>query len=261
MPAKSIHINDLDVSFRIDGDGPLVTLIHGVGSAKESWDPVVDALKHRFQFLRYDLRGHGETSKPPGPYSIELFADDFSALLAALAIKRTHLVGFSLGGLIAQCVALRSPAMVDKLVILSAVANKSPEEMEKLRQRADALEKNDNRPNMEAALDRWFTPEFRERNPALVADRVALSAHNDPKAFAAAYRAFVEGDFAEELASIRHPTLVMTGEHDPGSNVRMARFMHESIADSELYIIPRLRHSVLVEGPDIVADRIGRFLG
>ena len=112
-----------------------------------------------------------------------------------------------------------------------------------------------------ASLDRWFTDEFRAANPKLLEAYAARNQANDPACYAAAYRVLTETDLAERLAAITAETLVMTGEHDPGSNPRMARLMHQRIKGSTLRILPVLRHSILVEAPEIVARVLGDFLG
>ena len=255
FPANGININVTD-----QGSGENLLLIHGVGSNLESWDDVVSELRGDYRIVRFDLRGHGRSDKPPGPYAIDQFAADAKAVLDHLQIQQAHVVGFSLGGLIAQAFALNYPGTTLKLGILSAVANKSAQQMQRLKQRADDLERYGSTATIDEALERWFTPEFREANPDLIAKRIATSSENDPKAYAAAYRAFVETDLGAQLHKIHAPTLVMTGEHDPGSSATMARFMHEQITDSKLVIIPRLRHNILVEGPAFVAATLLSFL-
>ena len=99
-----------------------------------------------------------------------------------------------------------------------------------MRERADTLEREGAAGTIEAAIERWFTPEFRERNPDVVDARVRRAMGNDPKGYAAAYRVFATADMDEELAGIRAPTLVTTGEHDIGSTPRMARLIHERVA-------------------------------
>ena len=111
-----------------------------------------------------------------------------------------------------------------------------------------------------AAEDRWFTEGFRKRNPELVAKRLEELKANDHRSYAAAYTVFAEGDLGSRLHEIRHPTLVLTGEHDVGSNTRMARFMHESIRGSRLHILPGLKHSVLLEAPTEIAGLLLDFL-
>ena len=108
-------------------------------------------------------------------------------------------------------------------------------------------------------MSRWFTDEFRAANPNVIVQYEARNKENDPACYAAAYAVLATSDVAPELARIKLPTLVITGEHDLGSNPRMARFIHAGIADSELRILPRLRHSILVEAPRTVAGPLEPF--
>ena len=105
----------------------------------------------------------------------------------------------------------------------------------------------------QAAEERWFTPGFRATHPERVARRLEELKANHAPSYAAAYTVFALSDLGDRLEGIRHPTLVATGEHDVGSNTRMARTMHERIAGSRLVILPGLRHSVLVEAPRLIA--------
>jgi len=255
-----IEINGVRTEVVVEGQGPPLTLVHGVASSLESWDKIASSLSRRYRVIRYDLRGHGRTATPAGPYAIEDFAADLRALLVALDVAKTHVVGFSLGGLIAQSFALAHAARLDKLVIVSAVANKSAQALARLKQRADAIDRNGVSSVMGPAVERWFTPEFREAHPELIKQRIQRYLETDPRGFAAAYRTFMEGDLGEQLHLIKAPTLVMTGEHDPGSSAAMAKFMHEQIGGSHLHIIPRLRHNVLLEAPDVIAEKIEAFL-
>jgi pimeloyl-ACP methyl ester carboxylesterase len=122
------------------------------------------------------------------------------------------------------------------------------------------LEKGDLDTNIELALERWFSPEFRQDHPERVQKRIAELRATSPEGYFKAYRVFVLSDLAEHLSQIQCETLVMTGEHDPGSNVRMARLMHETIPGSKLEILPDLRHSVLVESPQLIAEKLDSFL-
>lgn len=249
------------IHYRVDGDGPRhVTLIHGVGSNLASWDHVVERLRDRFTVLRYDTRGHGESGKPPGPYSLDDYVADLRALLDHCGAPSTTLVGFSFGGMIAQAFAIAEPKRVEKLAILSAVAGRTPEQRAQVIKRADELERGGATRTVGAALDRWFTPEFREAHPEIVEQHAARVVQNDPVGYAAAYRVFAEGDLIDELHRIQQPTVIVTGENDPGSTAEMARMMHERIPNSELHILPRLRHSILVEGHEAVSDVLLRFI-
>jgi 3-oxoadipate enol-lactonase len=256
----SIERSGILISFETAGSGESATLIHGVGSNLESWDNVLPQLAARFRVLRYDLRGHGQSGKPPGPYALDDFVQDLRALLDACGIDVTRLVGFSFGGLIAQAFTLRYPDRVRRLALLATVAGRTPRERRAILARAEALAAGGATGTVEAALERWYTPEFRAAHPEIIEQTRERVLRNDPAGYAAAYRVFAEGDLLEHLDHIRCPTLIATGEHDAGSTPNMARRMHEQIAGSQLVILPRYRHGLLVEAADDVAELLCHFL-
>jgi pimeloyl-ACP methyl ester carboxylesterase len=249
------------IHHRVDGAGPPLTLVHGVGARLESWDEVTERLKSRFRVIRLDLRGHGRSGPIDGGCCLDDFAADVRSVWSRLGVASTHLAGFSLGGLVAQSLALSDPDRIDDLVILSAVAGRTDDERAKVLDRLKLVQTEGIAAIVGAAEERWFTPEFRAAHPERVAARLAELQANDPKSYAAAYAVFATGDLGSRVHLIRHRTLVATGENDVGSNVRMARMMHERIPRSTLRILPRLRHSLLVEAPGQVADLILEFLG
>ncbi len=248
------------MTFEVEGRGRHVTLVHGVGSNLQAWDGVVAALRDEFTFLRYDLRGHGKSGKPPGPYALDDYITDLAALLDAQSVDRTTLVGFSFGGMIAPAFTARHPERVRALGIVSAVAGRSPEQRAAVVKRADELARGGPTTTVGAAIERWFTPEFRAWNPDIIERQIQRVLGNDPVGYAAAYRVFAESDVLDELHAIRCPTLVMTGEHDSGSTPAMARAIHERIANSRLVILPRYRHSLLIEATAEVVSELRVFL-
>ena len=248
------------LNFSVEGTGPNVVLIHGVGADLSSWDGFVAAYGPGARLIRMDLRGHGRSSLIREPYSVEKFSEDIIALMDQLGIARAHLVGFSLGGMIAQCLALDWPDRVDRLAILSAVAGRTDEERAKVVGRLDAIRAGGIQAVTGAARDRWFTDAFATAHPERIAARIKELVANDLESYLEAYRVFGQSEFGPRLHGITHRTLVLTGEHDVGSNTRMARYMHQQIADSDLVILPELKHSILVEAPAIVAAEVRRFL-
>ena len=236
-----------------------MVLVHGLGGNLHSWDEIAASLEQRFSILRYDLRGHGDSHNPHGPWTLEDFVDDLEDVLAHHCDEPIYLAGFSLGGLVSQGFTLRHPERVGKLVILSAVAGRTEAERQKVLERVANLERGDLDTNIELALERWFSPGFRKNHPERVRRRLDALKANDPEGYLNAYRVFGLGDLADKLHKISCPTLVMTGEFDPGSNVRMAKLMHEKIPGSRLEILPGLRHSILVEAPGLVARKLDEF--
>ncbi len=249
------------LNYRLAGNGPRpLVCIHGVGSYLEAWDGVVERLSDDFRILTFDLRGHGHSSRVKGRYEIDDFVDDVLALADHASFEDFDLAGFSLGGLIAQRLALAYPQRLRRLVLLSTVAGRLPEERERVLARLAALQAGDRGSHYDASLSRWLTEDFQARNPELIAQLRQRNAENDPDCYASAYRVLAETDFGGLIDQIRKPTLIATGEHDQGSNPRMALYMHERIAGSRLHILPDLRHSLLNEAPAQVAALMREFL-
>lgn len=249
----------VEINYVTEGSGPPVTLVHGVGASLESWDAIAAILSRQYWVIRLDLRGHGKSSRIE-TCRLDDFLDDVSLVLETLGIDRTHLVGFSLGGMIAQAYVLAHPARVDRLALISAVAGRTEQERANLQARARKVREEGIASVVAAAEDRWFTEAFRKKNPEVVSRRLEELKANDHRSYSAAYAVFAEGDLGPRLHEIRHPTLVVTGEHDVGSNARMARFMHDAIPGSTLHILPNLKHSVLLEAPIEIAGLLLDFL-
>jgi pimeloyl-ACP methyl ester carboxylesterase len=245
--------------YTVEGSGSPVLLIHGVGARLDNWDGVAAVLARNFKIVRYDLRGHGQSSKVPGPYTLDMFADDAAALLNHLGIAPAHVAGHSLGGMIAITLARKHPQRVDRLAVLSAAAGRTEDERRRVMERIALIASGIPGDHFRNSLSRWFTDEFRAANPQLMKQYAARNRENDPACYAAAYAVLATGEVAPDLKHVKAPTLVVTGEHDLGSNPRMSRFIHEGIAGSELRILPRLRHSILIEAPRTVAGLLEPF--
>jgi pimeloyl-ACP methyl ester carboxylesterase len=248
------------IAWHAEGSGDPVVLIHGVGGDASNWDGIVPVLVRRFRVLRMDLRGHGGSGPIAAPCSIADFAKDVTDAMDAAGIAAAHVVGFSLGGLIAQQIALESPQRVKKLVILSAVAGRTEAERARVVGRLDVLKAEGIAGVAAGSEERWFTEAFRKAHPERVAERMKQLLANDPVSYLHAYTVFGTGDLAARLHEIKAQTLIATGEHDSGSSPRMAKLMHERIRGSKLEILPGLRHSVLIEAPERVAALLESFL-
>jgi pimeloyl-ACP methyl ester carboxylesterase len=235
-------------------------LVHGVGSNLGGWNAVCRLLGDSFDILRLDLRGHGQSAPIEGDFSIDDFARDVLSMMDQEGVEQAHLIGFSLGGLIAQRLASEWPDRFNRVVILSAVAGRTPEERAKVVARLDMIRTGGMEAITGAATDRWFTEGFAAQHPEIIARRIAeLKAVHLPS-YLEAYRIFGLTELEDRLHLIPHETLVMTGECDIGSNVRMAETMHRLIPNAQLRILPGLKHSVLVEAPDLIAQHARDFL-
>lgn len=246
------------IAFRDEGSGEPVVLVHGVGADSSSWDGVAARLG-RFRVIRPDLRGHGGSGAIRGPIRAEDLARDVTDVMDALGVGRACVAGFSLGGTVAQALALDSPGRVAKLAILSAVAGRTAEEQGRAKDRVEFLRRNGLAAIAESNRERWFTDAFRRDQAALVEARVRQLLACDAESYLQAFIVFCTTDFADRLGAIRVPTLVATGEHDAAGTARMARLMHERIAGSRLEILAGLRHGLLVEAPERVAALLDGF--
>lgn len=242
------------------GRGPHLTLIHGIGASTESWAGLVPRLAARFTCLSYDLRGHGRSPVVAGRYGLDDYVADLLALLDDRGIAKTSLAGHSLGGVIAQGFALAHPERVERLILISTAACRTPEEREAILGLAGTVAREGAESVMERAMARWFTPAFQATHREVIAHRKAQVLATDPASFANAFRIYAESDLGEALPGITTPTLILTGENDVGSNPRIAHAMHERIFGAKLRILPDLRHAVLLEAPELVADEMIGFL-
>lgn len=260
MIVKQHTINGVTLHYRLDGCGPEPLIcVHGVGADMESWKNVILPLRDHFTILSFDLRGHGQSSKIKGRYEIEDFTSETLALADHVGFKSFNLIGFSLGGLIAQNIALTAPERVRKLFLLSTVAGRNEDEKARVLARLAALQAGGRGAHFDASVSRWFSDDFSRNNPDKLEKLRLRNAQNDPDCYASSYRVLAETDFADRLADIACPTLIATGEFDIGSNSRMAQFMNDIIYGSQLVLLPKMRHSVLVEAPQQIAALAENF--
>ncbi len=249
-----------NIHYIVEGDGKPLTLIHGVGANLHNWDRVVERMRDRYRILRLDMRGHGESGEITPECTLESFVDDVCRAMDLAGFEKTDLAGFSLGGMVAQLFAVTYPERVEKLALLSAVAGRTPEERERLRKRSETIKNEGVGAVLGNSKTRWFTEDFIKSHPEVVEKRIQEMRDNNPAWYAEAYRIFATSEVGDRIHEIPHKTLVATGEFDEGSNPRMSRFMHEQINDSKLIIIPKMRHSILMEAPDMIADMLLDFL-
>jgi pimeloyl-ACP methyl ester carboxylesterase len=242
------------------GSGEPLLLLHGVGLCADDWIGPASHLGDRFRVIRVDARGHGRSSAPKGQWQLADFTADLAALLDRLEIGKVNLAGFSMGGLIAQAFTLHYPERVKKLAILAATTGRNENEQGSIEERLNYLRAH--HPGSyfrERACPRWFTDEFQIAAPDVVTYCERVVAANDHEAYIKAYEVLVNNDLADELPRIKQETLVLTGEHDIGAGPRAAELIASRIPKSRLIIVPRLRHHILLEAPDIVGGILREF--
>lgn len=240
-----------------------VVLIHGLGLTRQTtWAHLVPLLAKDFRVITYDLPGHGESALPSAPVSLSLLSRQLFALLDELGIESAALAGFSLGGMINRRCAIDHPGRVSALAILNSPHERDAELQELVERQARDAGAGGPAATIDAALQRWFTPEFHQQHPGPVALIRETVLANDPQNYAAHRQVLAEGvrELIRPNPPIAQPALVMTCENDTGSTPAMSEAIGNEIAGSEVAIVPNLRHLGLVEEPALFAETLIRFL-
>jgi len=244
----------------LEGDGPPIFLIHGIGASRHGWDGVIRRLRQSYRCITYDLRGHGVSPMPPPPYSLDDLVEDLEALRQELGIPKAHFIGHSLGGMIGPAYARRHPDRVRSLGLLSTAAGRSTDDSAKVKAVVAAMRERGIAPVLETLKERWFTPEFAAARPDVVARRLQQVIDTDAKVFLSVFDIYAETEIAPWLSEIEAPSLVLTGEFDGGCPPRLNQFIASQLPRAELVILPKLRHAILLEAPEQVAPHILEFL-
>ncbi len=211
--------------------------------------------------LTYDLLGHGETTRSLGEQSFQPFTDQLLALLQELRISRMVLVGFSLGGQVAKHFASSHPVMVESLVLISTTYQRTAEEREAMARRVQQAKAGDQQGLQSSALQRWFSPEFLAANANVEREITARLGNNDPARFLESYELLSKAeDHPVDYGSLSMPTLVLTGEGDPGSTPRMSKDMAQAIPNAQAEIIRGAKHLGIIEEHQSFSDSVNEFL-
>jgi len=162
-----VHLNNIDIHYTVDGDkGPWVTLSHSLGCNLTSWDAQAALLSKHYRVLRYDSRGHGQTSAPTGAYTLDEMAEDVHQLLTHLGITQTHWIGISMGGMIGQTYALAHPGVFQSMLLADSTSRRPPQAAAMWGERIRTARAEGMQGVLESTLTRWFTEGYRARAPA-----------------------------------------------------------------------------------------------
>ncbi|MSR14743.1 MAG: 3-oxoadipate enol-lactonase [Gammaproteobacteria bacterium] len=242
--------NGATIHYRIEGDtgAPLVLLSNSLASNLSMWDLQVPALLAAgFRVLRYDTRGHGASSVPTGPYTVETLAADACGLLDHLGEARAHFCGLSLGGMTGQKFATLYPERLFSLVLCATAAYMGPPDL--WAGRIKTVEEGGMQAVVDTTLSRWFTEANQQRLKTEVASIRAGILATPTAGYVGCGAAVRDMDQRESIRAISAPTLVMVGALDPATTVDSARLLNERINGSEMVIIRDTQHLFNVEEP------------
>ncbi len=258
---NKIHANGIDIRYAIAGQGPWLLLAHSLATDLSLWDDQMAGLTSRFKVLRFDTRGHGGSSAPDMPYDFPLLSADVIGLLDGLGIDRVHFVGISMGGMIAQHVALAAPERIDRLVLVSTTSGYPPEARVMWGDRIAAVRANGMEPLVAPTLERWFTPAWRHAHPEVVARIGGLIRATPSAGYIGSGLAIASLDTTARLAALRCPTLVIAGANDTGTPPAMGRKIAEHVPGARFELIDSASHLCNIEQADIFNRLLLDFLG
>ena len=242
MKAK---VNGTELYYELSGKegAPWLVLSHSLACTVRMWDPQVAALKDRYCILNYDMRGHGKSAAPAGPYTLDMLADDVLGLMKELGIKRASYMGLSIGGMIGQTLALRQTRLFDRMVLADTSHAQPPEAIKQWEERIKIAQTQGMKPLVSSTMERWFTPSFRESPQA---KKIAELIANTPVAgYVGCGQAIMKLNTTARLKEIKLPVLAIAGEADPSAPG--TRHIGENVPGARLVMIPQAAHISNVE--------------
>jgi pimeloyl-ACP methyl ester carboxylesterase len=264
----TIAANGINLYYEVHGHGPLVVLIPGLGYDGWMWHKMIPGLAEQFQVISIDNRGSGLSDKPPGPYTAQMLAADVIGLLDAFGERKTHIVGHSMGGFIAQAIAIDYPERVDKLV-LSATNFGGPRHVPITPQAMAVLTDVSGDPveRLRRGIVVSTAPGFAEGNPQLIEGWVAYRAQHPIDAVGYQAQLMIGLGLLSEAASFEHklgrvtaPTLILFGEHDAVVPPGNAELLAARLPNARVEILPNAGHFFPFEVPEAANRAIIDFL-
>jgi 3-oxoadipate enol-lactonase len=248
------------LNYTVTGEGPWVTLVHSLASDLTLLDAQAAVLRKHFKVLQVDIRGHGKSPAPPGPYAMEELTDDVQAIFGTLGIAHTAWVGVSLGGMIGLTHAIRHPGVITRLVIADTTSGYPEAAHGGWRERIGFVKERGTEAVVQGTLSRWFTPAFLEHEPGLAEHFGKIIAATPAPGFIGCCEAILGYNIAAQLGQITVPTLVMVGEEDQATPPAMAQALVAGIKGAIFELIPAAAHQASVEQSTHFNAKMENFL-
>jgi 3-oxoadipate enol-lactonase len=251
------ELNDLRIHYALEGpaDAPVLVFSNSLGTDLHIWDSVVNRFSDRYRVLRYDTRGHGQSSAPEGAYTLPMLGMDVLALLESLKIETAIFCGISIGGMTGIWLGLHAGSRISKIILADTAARIGTRDS--WNDRIRAVEGHGLAPLAEAALERWFTPAFRARESGQM--ETMLKAFQQTPGYSGCCAAIRDADFYPSLGQIRKPSLVFSGTDDgvtpPADGHRLA----QEIAGAQ-YCELAGRHLAPLEDVEVFTRTVLKFL-
>ena len=254
-----IQSNGCPIHVEVEGpeSAPALMLASSLGTTLAMWDPQVKPFTQQFRLVRFDRRGHGKSGAMPGPYSMEMLGKDALAVMDGLGLRQVHWCGLSLGGMEGMWLGANAPGRIDRLILSNTsayYADKTPwdDRIKLVREKGLA-------PLVGANMERWFTKDFREREPETIARMTGQFLATPVNGYLGCCHAIRDMDHRELLPRIKARTLVIAGRHDPATTVEIAEGIRSRIPGASLTVLDAA-HISNVQQPHDYADAVIGFL-
>lgn len=254
-----IEIGDFRAHYALSGpaEAPVLVLSNSLGTNFSMWDPQMPAFEKHLRVLRYDTRGHGQSSVTPGPYRIEQLSRDVLHILDRLSLERVHFCGLSLGGMTGMWLGINARERLQKLILCNTAARIGSAET--WNARIEAVRKSGMKSVAPAIVERWFTPAFRAAAPETIAQTQRMIETSPPEGYAACCAAIRDMDQREAISSINVPTLVISGALDSATPPADGQFLAGKIRGARYVELPAA-HLSNVEAAAQFSSEVLRFL-
>jgi 3-oxoadipate enol-lactonase len=236
---------------------PVLMLSNSLGTNLHMWDEQVSPFTRHFRLLRYDRRGHGQSSAPKGPYTMERLGRDVIGVLDALGIQRINWCGLSMGGMVGMWLGANAANRVDKLILSNTSAYFPDKTM--WDGRIKMVREKGLAGIVDANMERWFTSGFRERAPAAMAKMREMFLATKLDGYVGCGEAIRDMDHRPLLSKITAPTLVIGGKYDPATTLEAGEFIKEHVPGAQIAVLDAAHISNL-EQPQAYAETVLGFL-
>jgi 3-oxoadipate enol-lactonase len=259
-----LTVNGVGIRVEVTGEGHPLLLVMGLGAGLDTWLAQRDVFAARYRVIAFDNRGAGASDCPDPPWTVADMAADAIGILDALGIERAHVLGVSMGGMIAQEMAIRHPERIGRLVVAVSFARPDPIRRTFLLQRSWARMRGaDPHAESVASLPWLLTPALLNDPPRLatVLDVIGAMRFMEPQAYARQIDAILEHTTLARLPEVRAPTLVLAAAEDVLTPVYLSEEIAAAIPDAHLQVLPRGGHGVLIEYADDFNRAVLEWLG
>lgn len=242
------------------GVGPPLVFMHALGWDHRQWSHEILRYQARYRVIAADTRGHGASSKPAGPYSLSGFADDWQAMLDVLKVESACLIGFSLGGMIAQYMAIKHPERVAALVLVSTVCHFDPDVRAAMENRITINRELGAQAAAEAVAKSLFTQEFRDCEVQFLEKFYAWRLMQSQQCIVESIRSTFDLDTCARLSSLKMPCMVIVGSSDAATPPKAVSDLTRHLAHADIEVVDGAGHMLTIERPREFALILDGFL-